>query len=495
LRFLATGASDAGGATSLVEEGARLLELLGGDVVRVSTVHGPVHAERSAAMAVDGALDGSGLLGAPGYPVVTVPAFDGRAAWAAAGLAALSGDPDGPPWGPPGRLAERVAAVGAVVQLLAACRGTALELDALALLGERAAITGFGRRGRTSVGGSCEIVAASDGWVALNLARPSDVDLLPALVDGEADAGDWPAVSAALARRRCRDLEARAALLGLPLACWPGPDGPDHDRTRAAAPWRIDGQVPRARVRPAGGPPPDPAPERPLVVDLSSLWAGPLASSLLAATGARVIKVEGARRPDGARLGPGAFFDLLNAGKECVALDFDDPRDRDLLDRLVRAADIVIEGSRPRVMAGLGIDPAEVARTAGTTWISITGYGREGACGERVAFGDDAAFAAGFTVDDPPRFLGDAIADPIAGLYAAAVGLAALGGHRGQLVDLSLRGAAAYARGQGGPRAAPYATHDLTWMAASTAAPRARARHAAARPFGADTDAVRAELA
>jgi hypothetical protein len=402
-------------------------------------------------------------------------------AWAASGAAGLTGDPDGPPWTAPGRLVERVVAAGAVVQLLAACRGTALELDALAILGERAAITGFGRRGMTAVGGACEIVAAADGWLAVNLARPEDVELLPALIDGEAEAGDWPGVQKALLRRAVRDIEVRAALLGLPLAVWPGPDG----ASPPGAPWRIDGRVPRSRVRPADGVVLQPAPERPLVVDLSSLWAGPLAASLLAATGARVVKVEGARRPDGARRGPGAFFDLMNAGKECVALDFSDAADRELLARLVRTADIVVEASRPRVMAALGIDPAAVARTGRTTWVSITGYGREGADGDRVAFGDDAAFAAGCTVDEPPRFVGDALADPIGGLYAAAVALAALGGHRGQVVDIALRDAAAYARGTG-PRGAPYY--------GSVAAPRARVPGGAARAFGADTDAVRAEL-
>jgi hypothetical protein len=480
LRFLATGTG------AVLEEGARLLELLGADLVRVPDVRGPVHAGRSAAVPADGALDASGLLATPGYPVVSLPAtFDPRAAWAASGLAGLTGDPHGPPFSSPGRLAERVAAAGAVVQLLAACRGWVLDVDGLALLGERAAITGFGRRGRTSVGGSCEIVAAADGWLAVNLARPDDIDLLPALVDGEAAPGDWPAVQAALARRSARDVEARAAMLGLPVARWPGPDGAAAPGA-PGAPWRIDGRVPRARVRPAEGVGLDPAPERPLVVDLSSLWAGPLAASLLVATGCRVVKVEGARRPDGARRGPGAFFDLLNAGKECLALDFADPGDRALLERLVRAADVVVEGSRPRVMAGLGIDPIDVARRSRTTWISITGYGREGVDGTRVAFGDDAAFAAGCTVGDPPCFVGDALADPVAGLYGAAVALAALGGHRGQLVDLSLRDAAAYARGHGGPRGEPFD--------GPVAAPRARVPVASARPFGADTDALRAEF-
>src|SRR5262245_9184061 len=122
LRFLAAGAGE------VLAEAARLLELLGADVIRVADVRGPVHGARSAGIDVDGALDGTGLLGSPGYPVVALPTDpDPRAAWAAAGAAALTGDPHGPPWTAPGRLVERVLGAGAVVQLLAACRGHVLD--------------------------------------------------------------------------------------------------------------------------------------------------------------------------------------------------------------------------------------------------------------------------------------------------------------------------------------------------------------------------------
>jgi hypothetical protein len=476
LRFLLAGPG------AVVDEAGRLLALLGADVVHVPDMRGPVHGARTAGIDADGAVDATGLLGAPGYPVVSVaPALDPAAAWATAGMAGLTGDPDGPAWTAPGQLVARVLAAGAVVQLLAACRGMALDLDALALLGERAAITGFGRRGQTAVGGSAEIVATADGWVAVNLARAEDVELLPALVDGEATAEDWVGVRAALGRRTGDALVARATLLGLPLARWPGPDG-----SATPAPFRVDGRTPTARVRAMADRPGAPAGERPLVVDLTSLWAGPLATSLLAATGARVVKVEGARRPDGARLGPAPFFDLLNAGKECIALDFTVDEDRALLTSLLASADLVVEASRPRVMAAIGIDPAEVVRDGRATWISITGYGRDGDDAMRVAFGDDAAFAAGCTVGDPPRFVGDALADPIAGLYAAAVGLAALGGRRGHVVDCSLRDAAAFARGAGGERGAPYEGR--------LGEPRARVAAGSAPAFGADTAAVRAEF-
>ena len=77
------------------------------------------------------------------------------------------------------------------------------------------------------------------------------------------------------------------------------------------------------------------------VVDLSALWAGPLCGHVLTTAGARVVKVESAcPRLDGARRGPPAFYDLLHAGQESVALDLPDEADR--LHAVVRAADIVV---------------------------------------------------------------------------------------------------------------------------------------------------------
>ena len=115
---------------------------------------------------------------------------------------------------------------------------------------------------------------------------------------------------------------------------------------------------------------------RPIVLDFSSLWAGPLAGSFLADAGARVIKVEGEGRPDGARSGPAAFYDLLNAGKETITIDFGDRADQALLRRMVAAADLVIEASRPRAMAAVGLDPSTVVEASATSWLSITGHGR-----------------------------------------------------------------------------------------------------------------------
>ena len=89
-----------------------------------------------------------------------------------------------------------------------------------------------------------------------------------------------------------------------------------------------------------------------------------------------------------------------------------------------------------------------VART-GLTWVSITGYGREGSAAELVAFGDDAAVAGGLVAADGaggPVFCADAVADPLTGLYAAAAALAVEGG---ALVSVPMVGVAAHALARG----------------------------------------------
>jgi crotonobetainyl-CoA:carnitine CoA-transferase CaiB-like acyl-CoA transferase len=113
----------------------------------------------------------------------------------------------------------------------------------------------------------------------------------------------------------------------------------------------------------------------PLVVDLSSLWAGPLCSHLLQLAGARVIKVESSTRLDGARFGSRPFYDLLNSGKQSVALDLSTNSGRQQLQRLLWRADIVIEGSRPRALRQMGIDAEQlVCSVPGLTWVGISEY-------------------------------------------------------------------------------------------------------------------------
>jgi crotonobetainyl-CoA:carnitine CoA-transferase CaiB-like acyl-CoA transferase len=181
-----------------------------------------------------------------------------------------------------------------------------------------------------------------------------------------------------------------------------------------------------------------------LVADLSSMWAGPLCGHLLARAGATVVKVESPRRPDGTRAGNRVFFDWINGEKLSYCLDFDQHANE--LSELLAVADIVIEGSRPAALARRRLGPDDIAPRAGRIWLRITGHGEHSG---RPAFGDDAAVAGGLVGAGigagfkGPVFLGDAIADPLAGLEASLAVAESLGRGGGELIDVSMAAVAA----------------------------------------------------
>lgn len=393
------------------------------------------------------AFDGDGVTVGVGGPEREV------AAWAASGCMALTGREDGPPLGPPAGL---VAGVRSTRQSIA--RTTGVELDALALLSERAAIAGLTRHGDRSCGEATRLLRAADGWIAVTLARDDDIASVPAWLETEPDDNTWALVTQAVEQRQSAPIVERARLLGLPVAAL-GLHTP-------AVTARSTGTTRTTDIADT------------TVVDLSALWAGPLCGHILQLAGARVIKVESTRRPDGARRGPEAFFDLVNGGKESVALDFDDDEQLDALRRLVAAADVVIEASRPRALENLRLRHADHH-----VWVSITGYGR-GSHG--VAFGDDGAVAGGLVVEDErgPCFCADAIADPLTGLVAADLALNSLAGGRAALIDVPLAGVTARFKGP--------TLHVEDSI--EVAPPRARRPSASAPALGADTDSVLAEL-
>jgi hypothetical protein len=343
-------------------------------------------------------------------------------------------------------LALASAADGAMLALKHLAPDAPLPENGALLLGERARLLGLSRQGRTSANGSCRLLDTVDGRIALNLARDDDWGLLPALVE-DAAACDWDSLTAIVARWPTADLLARGGELGLAIAADRPAVAPKH--------WVI--RAPGGAARRC---------ERPRVLDLSSLWAGPLAGSLLAMLGADVIKLESTARPDGARAGHAGFFALLNGMKRHQTQDF---ADRTALAARVADADIIIEGSRPRALAQLGLDARrEVAR--GAIWISITGHGRSGADAMRVGFGDDAAVAGGLASAmaagwGEPMFAGDAIADPLTGIHAALAGWQAWQSGRGALLALSLRRTVAFAARAGRARGATLAA----WQVAAEA--------------------------
>ena len=336
----------------------------------------------------------------------------------------LSGPEDGPPALASGRWVERL---DDVVNDISELCGQRLRTNATGFLGERAALVGRGRRGSVSVGGACRMVAAADGVLAVSLARTTDTEAVPAWLEiGGLGGGDvWPVVTAAVRDKPVAELIERAEWLGLAVgeAVRPPLPGEPCSLTDAG---------------PAGS-------GRNQVLDVSSLWAGPLCASLLGGFGFEVLKVEAPGRPDGARYGSAAFYEQLNRGKQDTVIDLGSKDGRGQFQDLCRESAVVVDGLRPRVWANWGIDRLEVAENAGLVWVSITGHG-DG----RAGFGDDAAVSGGLWLSDPdgglPWFVGDAAADPVAGLVACRAAAEAMAAGRAGLIEVAMSRAVSWVR-------------------------------------------------
>ncbi|MDQ0466893.1 hypothetical protein QO010_004690 [Caulobacter ginsengisoli] len=404
--------------------------------------------------------------------------------WALSGLMALTGPADGPPRPLGFDLMAAVDTLIAEIETGAARLGRPMTVDPR-LLTERAALTGLTRQGRTSCGGAARLVEARDGWLAVNLPRDSDRLSVPAWLGGGLDEDPWIAVARGARGRFLDDLVAEGRGLDLAVAAV-GRGNRSREPVRL---HRMAAGADRRRTSMA-----------PLVIDLSALWAGPLCGQLLAAAGARVIKVESVSRPDPVRQAAPEFFDRLQAGKASVALDFRDPGDLVRLRAMLHRADVVITSARPRAFAQLGLEPEAIfAGNPGLVWVAITAQGWMGQAGNAVGFGDDVAAGAGLVAFDGagrPLFAGDALADPLTGLAAAGGALRAMGQGGGFLVDASLGGAAGFAASFAATSDGLVFGGEDGWQVAcdgrvaAVAEPRARPWRGAAAAFGADTAEV-----
>lgn len=306
--------------------------------------------------------------------------------------------------------------------------GRRVDIDGAGLLAERAAHTRHSRQGRTSVNGTTRLLPASDCWVSFTVNRADDEDLLAACFESAPNGSLWEFIRTQISSRSGAEVVERACLVGLSAARlgeYARPTGP------LIAPFDGAGR----------------GADQPLVVDLSSLWAGPLAANLLGLAGACVVKVEDPNRLDGARVGSPSFYDLLHGCHDSVTIDFTSPVGKDQIRSLLERADVVITSARPRAFEQLGIDPAVLmAEHPITLWASISAHGPDQPL--RIGYGDDAAVAAGLCAwdhDDSPVFAADAIADPLTGLRVAALALDALATRRRARVSVALADVAAEA--------------------------------------------------
>lgn len=190
------------------------------------------------------------------------------------------------------------------------------------------------------------------------------------------------------------------------------------------------------------------------VIDLTSAWSGPMATRVLAALGAEVIKLEGPNRMDGWR-GPrtspthlesypgcvpgahpfnrNAWFNTQNPGKKSVAIDLKQQRGTTLALQLIARSDLVIANFSPGTLdrLGLGLAEAEVVN-ATVSVVEMSGYGDTGPLRNHRGLGQTMEAMSGITsligygTDGEPLGSGSAYLDPMGGLAGAAAAVTAL---------------------------------------------------------------------
>ncbi|MER5960206.1 CoA transferase [Streptomyces longhuiensis] len=190
------------------------------------------------------------------------------------------------------------------------------------------------------------------------------------------------------------------------------------------------------------------------VLDLATLFAGPLAATMLGDFGADVIKVEHPRKPDPSRGhgpskdGVGLWWKLLGRNKRNITLDLSTPGGREILLKLVADADVLIENFRPGTLEKWNLGWEELnAANPRLVLTRVTAFGQFGPYSRRPGFGTLAEAMSGFAAltgepDGPPTLPPFGLADSIAALSTSYAVMAALQGRertgRGQVVDMAI---------------------------------------------------------
>ena len=193
------------------------------------------------------------------------------------------------------------------------------------------------------------------------------------------------------------------------------------------------------------------------VLELGMLLAGPFTGRLLGDMGAEIIKVEPPGKPDPLRewgkaryKGRSLWWGVQSRNKKCVTLDLRTEKGQELLLALAERSDVLVENFRPGTLErwNLGWERLQEANP-GLVLCRVSGYGQTGPYAPRAGFASVAEAMGGlrhlngFPGEPPPRVhlsLGDSLAGMFAvqGILAALYRRDALGGGRGQVVDVSL---------------------------------------------------------
>ena len=239
------------------------------------------------------------------------------------------------------------------------------------------------------------------------------------------------------------------------------------------------------------------------VIDAATVYAGPLAATMLGDFGAEIIKVEhptgdSARTHGWRKHGKGLWWKTLGRNKRTVTAKLSDPDGRELFLDLIRTADVLIENFRPGVFEKWDLSPQTLHEiNPDLVVLRVTGFGQDGPYAQRRAFGTLIEAMSGLAhmtgdPDGPPTLPPFGLADGVSALAGAyAVTMALLHkerGGRGQVIDLSLLeplllilgpspsvydqlGEVPGRHGNRSPNNAPrntYLTRDGRWVAVST---------------------------
>nr|WP_218882812.1 CoA transferase [Spinactinospora alkalitolerans] len=243
-----------------------------------------------------------------------------------------------------------------------------------------------------------------------------------------------------------------------------------------------------------------------VVLDIATLFAGPMAATMLGDFGAEVIKVEHPAKGDPVRThgaakdGVGLWWKMLSRNKKAVGLYLGSQEGQAAFKRMVAEADVVIENFRPGTLErwGLGYDVLSEINPR-LILARVTGFGQFGPYAKRPGFGTLAEAMSGFAAitgepDGPPTLPPFGLADGIAALTTAYAVMTAVHARehtgRGQVVDLAITepiltvlgpqptvydqlGALQQRQGNRSSNNAPrntYRTADGGWVAVSTSA-------------------------
>jgi crotonobetainyl-CoA:carnitine CoA-transferase CaiB-like acyl-CoA transferase len=190
------------------------------------------------------------------------------------------------------------------------------------------------------------------------------------------------------------------------------------------------------------------------VLDCATLFAGPLAATVLGDFGADVIKIEHPQKPDPSRThgptvdGVGLWWKMLGRNKQAATVNLGSPQGAEVFLRLAAEADVVIENFRPGTLERWGVGPdALFGVNPRIVLARVTGFGQFGPYSTRPGFGTLAEAMSGFAAisgepDGPPTLPPFGLADGVAALSTAIAIMMALRTReatgRGQIVDLAI---------------------------------------------------------